>query len=115
MSGTKSRCSHAKHWRLSAKPFRSTVFFASASHVTCPLRCLSKGVVRTTSPAAPSLTTSEFIVETIVRSWQRAPATSGPVLHLPIALDLLLIGIANRAQESGVVERPEYLEIRHDT
>src|SRR4029450_6235028 len=57
-----SRCSQQTHFRPSFTPSSKTAFFASVSHVIWPPSRLNRVVVRTTSPAAPSLIINTFML-----------------------------------------------------
>src|SRR6266513_3286627 len=62
MSNARARSSHEKRRRFSDSPSRNTAFFAAVIHVTEPPNRRNRGVVRTTSPVAPSLTIKTFIL-----------------------------------------------------
>src|SRR6266576_2113324 len=62
MSNALARASHEKWRRLPDRPSSNTPFFAAVIHVTEPLNRRNSGVVRTTSPVAPSLTIKTFML-----------------------------------------------------
>src|SRR5439155_15042429 len=79
-----SRCSQETHFRPSFTPSSKAVFFASVSHVIWPPSRLNRGVVRTTSPGAPSLIINTFILEVTKEFGLRAPEMEVPMVPPPL-------------------------------
>src|SRR6266436_3811333 len=78
------RCSQQTHFRPSFTPSSKTVFFASVSHVIRPPSRLNRVVVRTTSPAAPSLTINTFMLEATKEFGLGAPEVEVPMVPPPL-------------------------------
>src|SRR5438105_5068471 len=79
-----SRCCQQTHFRPSFTPSSKTVFFASVSHVIWPPSRLNRVVVRTTSPAAPSLIINTSMLHTTEGFGLGAPEVEVPMVPPPL-------------------------------
>src|SRR5437899_12973008 len=79
-----SRCPQQTDFRPSFTPSSKTVFFASVTHVIWPPSRLNRVVVRTTSPAAPSLIINTFILQATKEFGLGAPEVEVPMVPPPL-------------------------------